>query len=73
LNQAAAMMFSLVQTLTLWQIPPRRWLTAYLEACARAGGQAPPDLDGFLPWNLTAERRQEWGVPGEEEVTADTS
>ena len=71
-GQLAAMMFSLVQTLTLWKIQPRRWLTAYLEACAQAGGQAPPDLDRFLPWNLTAERRQEWAVPGEEE-TANTS
>jgi hypothetical protein len=48
-GQLAAMLFSLVQTLTLWKIQPRRWLTAYLEACARAGGPAPPDLDSFLP------------------------
>ena len=72
-GRLAAMMFSLFQTLTLWNINPRLWLTAYLEACARAGGQAPPDLDSFLPWNLTAERRRAWAVPGEEEVTANTS
>jgi transposase len=72
-GQLAAMMFSLVQTLTLWKIQPRRWLTAYLEACARAGGQAPPDRDSFLPWNLTAERRRAWAVPREEPGTANTS
>src|SRR5262249_20266525 len=52
-GRLAAMMFSLLQTLTLWQINPRWWLTAYLEACATAGGKAPPNLASYLPWNLT--------------------
>jgi transposase len=72
-GQLAAMLFSLVQTLTLWDLQPRRWLTAYVEACARAGGQAPPDVGNWLPWNWAAERRQEWAVPQEEAVTANTS
>ncbi len=38
-GRLAAMMFSLFQTLTLWNINPRLWLTAYLEACATAGGK----------------------------------
>jgi hypothetical protein len=48
------------QTLSLWDINPRLWLTAYLQACATAGGKAPPDLDSYLPWNLNEERRQNW-------------
>ena len=68
----AAMLFSLFQTLCLWDLNPRRWLTAYLGACTAAGGRAPEDVDRFLPWKLTAEQRREWG--GEEAVsTPDTS
>ena len=53
-------MFSLLQTLSLGDLNPRLWLTAYLDACATAGGKAPPDLDSFLPWNLKEARRQNW-------------
>jgi transposase len=72
-GRLAAMMFSLLQTLTLWKLNPRLWLTAYLEACAKAGGIAPPDLANFLPWNLTDERRREWSLTQEEKVATDTS
>ncbi len=72
-GRLAAMMFSLFQTLTLWNINPRLWLTAYLEACATAGGKAPPDLASYLPWNLTEERLKGWSLKEEEEVSTDTS
>ena len=72
-GQLAAIMFSLFQTLTLWNINPRLWLTAYLQACAAAGGAAPPDLQSFLPWNLTAERRKEWSMNPAEAVAPNTS
>jgi Transposase IS66 family len=72
-GRLAAMMFSLLQTLALGNINPRLWLTAYLEACARAGGKAPPNLESYLPWNLTAERRQEWSLNQEEKVASNTS
>ena len=68
----AAMLFSVFQTLCLWGLNPRLWLTAYLSACAEAGGRAPEQLDRFLPWKLTLEQRRAWG--SEEEVpTSDTS
>jgi transposase len=71
-GQLAAMLFSLFQTLCLWGLNPRLWLTAYLSACAEAGGRAPTDVERFLPWNLTAEQRHAWG--SDEEVgVADTS
>jgi transposase len=72
-GRLAAILFSLFQTLTLWHLNPRLWLTAYLEASARAGGQAPPDFANYLPWNLPPERRQEWSLPGEEEGSPNTS
>jgi transposase len=72
-GRLAAMMFSLLQTLTLWHINPRLWLTAYLEACATAGGKAPPNLASYLPWNLTEERRKDWCWKEEAAVATDTS
>jgi hypothetical protein len=59
-GQLAAMLFSLLQTLCLWKLNPRAWLTAYLTACAEAGGAAPADVERFLPWNLSAEQRRGW-------------
>jgi transposase len=71
-GQLAAMQFSLFQTLCVWDLNPRLWLTAYLTACAEAGGRAPENVDRFLPWNLNPEQRRAWGC--EEEVkTPDTS
>jgi transposase len=62
-GRLAAMMFSLLQTLTLWNLCPFRWLTAYLTACAEAGGKPPAQATGFLPWNLSAEQKQQWRLP----------
>lgn len=63
-GRLAAMLFSLLQTLCLGGLNPRAWLTAYLTACAEAGGEAPADVELFLPWNLSAERRQAWSLAG---------
>src|SRR3982750_2598573 len=43
-GQQAAAMFSILATLSLWKLNPRRWLTWYLERCAGAGGQVPADF-----------------------------
>ena len=72
-GRLAAMMFSLLQTLTLWHLNPRWWLTAYLEACATAGGKVPPNLASYLPWNVTEEQRQQWCGHEDEAVATDTS
>jgi transposase len=55
-GQLAAMMFSLLMTMKLWQINPRTWLEDYLEACAAAGNRAPPDLQPYLPWSMEPAR-----------------
>ena len=71
-GRLAAMTFSLFQTLCLWGLNPRLWLTAYLEACAKAGGRAVADVDRFMPWNLSPEQRRALGC--EDEIPAsDTS
>jgi transposase len=56
-GRLAAALFSILATLRLWQINPRLWLNWYLQSCAEAGGQAPPDIEPFLPWNLSEDRR----------------
>jgi len=55
----AAMMFTIFQTLLLWKLNPRLWLSGYLQACAQNGGRAPADAESFLPWNLSEQRRTE--------------
>lgn len=57
-GRLAAALFSLFATLKLWQINPRLWLHWYLQSCADAEGQAPKDVEEFLPWNLSEERRE---------------
>jgi transposase len=56
-GQLATRMFSLLATLKIWGINPRLWLTWYLQSCASAGGKPPADIEPFLPWNLSEERR----------------
>jgi transposase len=59
-GQLAAMLFSLFQTLALWGLCPRRWLTAYLTACAQAGGKPPENWQNFLPWRMSQEHYHAW-------------
>jgi transposase len=59
----AAMMFSVLQTLLLWGLNPHHWLSAFLQACAENGGQSPADLSPFVPWQMSAERRDALSRP----------
>ncbi len=59
----AAMMFSVLQTVLLWDLNPHHWLTAFFQACADHGGKSPTDLSVFLPWQMTPERRGELARP----------
>jgi len=62
-GKLAAMLFSVFATLKLYRINPRQWLTAYLEACAAAGGKAPENAASFLPWNMSEEVKQAMRAP----------
>ena len=66
-GELAAMLFSVFETLCLGDINPRLWLQAYLQGCAKAGGQAPTQLDDYLPWKRSPESRKEGALGGEEE------
>ena len=63
-GQLMAALFSILATLALWKLNPRKWLTWYFEHCAAAGGKVPGDVQSFLPWNLSEERKKELGEPG---------
>ena len=58
-GRLAAMLFSLFATLALSKINIRAWLTWFLESCAENGGRVPSDIDPFLPWKMSVEKRRE--------------
>ena len=47
-----------VATLTLAKINIRTWLTWFLERCAENGGQVPTDINPFLPWKMSEDKRR---------------
>lgn len=62
-GELAARMFSLFQTILLWQLNPHHWLYGYLMACAENGGQPPMDITPFMPWQMSEERKQQLAKP----------
>jgi len=58
-----ACLFSIFQTLKLWNINPRKWLTEYLQACAENRSQSPQDLACFIPWTMSEEQLTELRYP----------
>ncbi len=47
-GRLAATMLSLLATLRHWKLSPMKWLTAYFECCAAAGGKAPDDIQPVI-------------------------
>jgi transposase len=66
-GRLAVMLFSLFETFHLSRVSRRR-LTAYVEACAKAGGRAVAGVDRYMPWNLSLEQRRALGC--EDEIPA---
>jgi transposase len=61
-GRLAVKLFSLFATLTMAKINIRTWLTLFLESCAQNGGQIPSDIDPFLPWKMSEQRRCEMAL-----------
>ena len=59
----AAILFSVFQTYLRNHIDPQQFLLAFFEACAQNRGDAPEDLENWLPWNLSDEQKQTWRYP----------
>lgn len=54
----AAGMFTIIQTIKLWNLNPLTWLFNYFEDCLHNNRQAPKDLTPYLPWEMSNERRE---------------
>ena len=63
-GELACACFTLLATLRQHRLCPRQYFQAYLEACARAGGRAPENLEEFLPWKWSAEKRAAYQAKG---------
>lgn len=61
-GELACACFTILATLRQQGICPRRYLQAYLEACARQGGRAPQNMEEFLPWKWSVEQRAAWST-----------
>ena len=59
-----ATMFSIFETLAVWNINELEWLSDYLRACAVCGGRAPDDISAHLPWNIRERRERTWKYCG---------
>ena len=59
-----ALMYSVVATLAANGIDVRRWLEAWLAACAENGRRPPEDLSPWLPWSMSEERKRSFTAPG---------
>ncbi len=61
----AARVWTITATAEMAGLNVITYLTAYLDACGRAGGKPPagPDLQRFLPWAATREDLDAWAQP----------
>lgn len=58
-----AALFTIFQSAILNHIHPKKFLQAYLQACAQNQGNPPENIDAFLPWNLLEEQKSRWRYP----------
>ena len=55
--------YSVLLTAVKYNLNPLTYLRAYLDACARHGGNAPAEIDRFLPWKASTEDLAKWKLP----------
>ncbi len=58
-----AVMYTVLGTVAMNGLDVLRWLRAWLDACAHNGGVPPEDLDPWLAWSMSEERRRAFAVP----------
>ncbi len=56
--ELAAALFTLFKTLKLWEINIHAWLLEYFHECALIGGMPPENINKFLPWEMTEEKKR---------------
>ena len=60
--ELSAKMYSFVKTFELWGLNATKGIYEYLLACSENGGK-PPNLNEFLPWEMSEERKQFFREP----------
>lgn len=50
-------MYSFVKTYEHWGLDASKGLYEYLKACSENGGNAPAQLNDFIPWKMSEERK----------------
>lgn len=59
----AAKLFSIFQTWLINGLDPQALLLEYFNECSKTPGRAPPDVSQFLPWTMSAERKECFALP----------
>lgn len=53
----SAMMYTFIKTYELWDLDASKGIHYYLLACSENGGNPPKNLENFLPWKMSEERK----------------
>jgi transposase len=59
----AAKLFGIFQTWLINGLDPQALLLDYFDECAKTPGRAPPDVNQFLPWKMSEERKLAFALP----------
>lgn len=65
--ELAAALFTIFGTLKLGKLNIHTWLLGYFYECAQLGGNAPEDVQKYLPWNMTEKQKQLFSEPPKHE------
>lgn len=59
----AAKIFSVFQTWLINGLDPQQLLLDYFKECSKTPGIPPPELNRFLPWMMSEERKSKYALP----------
>jgi transposase len=59
----AAKLFGLFQTWLINGLDPQALLLEYFNECSKTPGRAPPNVKEFLPWSMSADRKEQFKLP----------
>jgi transposase len=62
-GELAAKLFSIFQTWLINGLDPQSLLLDYFNECSKTPGRAPPNINQFLPWTISSERKQQFALP----------
>ncbi len=61
--ELATALFTLFGTLKLWRLNAHTWLLSYFYECALLGGKPPENIQKYLPWNMSEEKKRLYSEP----------